>query len=194
MSLHKGLITPVGIASYVHVWEMTKLLNGQMAYNMAILLPKSNEEGIKSIRQAIASAAREKWGDDKKKWPAKLVSPLHDGDAPENQDKPENYRKCFYMNPKTDRQPGVVGPNAKPIMDQDEFYSGCYCRVSVNFFGYDKGGNKGVGVGLNNVMKIKDGPRLDGRKSAESEFDAYKDPDAPDTSEGTTTSDDFLDE
>ena len=42
--------------------------------------------------------------------------------------------------------------------------------VSVTFFGYDVSGNRGVACGLNNIMKFKDGERLGGRSSAESDF------------------------
>ena len=55
-------------------------------------------------------------------------------------------------------------------MDQDEFYSGCICRVSITFFGFDIDGNKGVGASLNNIMKVRDGERLDGATNAEDDF------------------------
>lgn len=55
-------------------------------------------------------------------------------------------------------------------MDEDEIYSGVWAIVSVTFFGYDVSGNRGVACGLNNIMKFKDGERLGGRASAESDF------------------------
>ena len=55
-------------------------------------------------------------------------------------------------------------------MDEDEIYSGMWALVSVTFFGYDVSGNRGVAVGLNNVMKYKDDERLGGRSSADSDF------------------------
>ena len=50
-------------------------------------------------------------------------------------------------------------------------YSGVWAIISVTFYGYDVSGNRGVACGLNNVMKYKDGDRLGGRISAESEFE-----------------------
>ena len=43
--------------------------------------------------------------------------------------------------------------------------------MSVTFYGYDVSGNKGIAVGLNNIMKSKDDERLGGRASAESDFE-----------------------
>lgn len=53
----------------------------------------------------------------------------------------------------------------------DEVYSGCWGRASINFFPFNTNGNKGVGVGLNNIQKLKDDDRLGAaRASAESDF------------------------
>jgi hypothetical protein len=43
----------------------------------------------------------------------------------------------------------------------------------VALYPFDNSGNRGVGVGLNNVMVVEKGPRLDGRKSASEEFAEY---------------------
>lgn len=57
------------------------------------------------------------------------------------------------------------------ILDPDEVYSGCWGRASINFFPFNTNGNKGVGVGLNNIQKLKDDDRLGAaRASAESDF------------------------
>jgi hypothetical protein len=41
-------------------------------------------------------------------------------------------------------------------------------------------GNKGVGIGLQNLMLVGKGPRIDGRKSADAEFKDFQ----PDVREG----------
>ncbi len=172
--MHRNFITPVGRASYAHVWEKAEMPNGEMKYSLSVLFPKDDKEGIGLIKKAIISAATEFFGKDKSKWPKGLDNPLRDGDAKAEEDKKHAlYKDHMYINTSTKNQPGVVGPNAKPLMDQDDFYSGCYCRVSVNFYGYKKAGNVGIGVGLNNVMKVKDGDRLDGRVDAEDEFSKF---------------------
>jgi hypothetical protein len=52
----------------------------------------------------------------------------------------------------------------------EDFYSGCWGAVTLNFFPYDSKGNKGVGAGLNNVIKTRDDERLSGGSSADADF------------------------
>ena len=51
-----------------------------------------------------------------------------------------------------------------------DIYSGMYARVTLHFFGYSNSGKKGVGCGLGNVMKTRDGEALAGTASAASDF------------------------
>ena len=50
-----------------------------------------------------------------------------------------------------------------------DIYSGMYARVTLNFYPYKKG-NVGVGCGLGNVLKTRDGEPLAGTASAASDF------------------------
>jgi hypothetical protein len=189
MAKHKNFVTPVMKTSYTNVFEPKEGLNGKMQYSTALLIDKTDEEGIKEIRQAIMSAAKEKFGEDKAKWPKPLDNPLRDGD-----DKPDlaAYQGCFYMNPKSDYKPQVVGPNLKPIMDEEQFYSGVFCRAQVNFYGYTWGGKSGIGVGLSNLMKVKDGERLDNRENADKAFAAFKTDDEPEEAGADSADDEFF--
>ncbi len=54
--------------------------------------------------------------------------------------------------------------------DHSEVYSGIYALASINFYAYHASGKKGIGIGINNVMKISDGPSLAGKKSANEDF------------------------
>ena len=55
------------------------------------------------------------------------------------------------------------------LLPQD-IYSGMYARVTINFFGYNTAGKRGVGCGLGNVMKTRDGEPLAGGASAAADF------------------------
>lgn len=75
-------------------------------------------------------------------------------------------------------RPGVVDKNKNPIGPEEgnaeEVYPGCICRATVNVysFGLKKGSKgKGVAIGLQNIQKIADGPRLDNRVAAADDFD-----------------------
>lgn len=141
--------------------------NGKYMTN--VLIPKSEKETIKALQQAIETAKKaaivSKWGG---KGPKKIDLPLRDGDDKENGD--EVFKDHFYLNAKSTTRPGIVDKNKNPIVDEEEIYSGVYAYVSVNFFGYDVSGNRGVACGLNNIMKFKDGEHLGGRVSAEADF------------------------
>lgn len=167
-----AVITPEFKASYARVWEPAPSNpddpDSDLVYSVQMIFPK--ETDISDLKAAAEAAMVSKFGADKSTWPKKYRTPFRDGD--EERDAPE-YENAIFMNAKTKNQPGIVDENVQPIMSQDAFYSGCYARASIVFYGYDQKGNKGVGVGLNNLMKTRDGERLDGRRSAEQEFAGF---------------------
>ena len=130
-------------------------------------IPKDEKETVKALEQAIEAAKKSgivsKWGG---KEPKKLDMPLRDGDEKED----EIYEDCVFVNAKSSIRPGIVDKNKAPIVDEDEIYSGVYAIVSVSFYPYDVNGNRGVACSLNNVMKFKDGERLGGKASADTDF------------------------
>jgi len=68
-------------------------------------------------------------------------------------------------------KPQVVGiDNIACELSPSDIYSGMYARVTLRFFGYAAGGKKGIGCGLGNVLKTRDGEALSGNASAESDF------------------------
>ena len=73
--------------------------------------------------------------------------------------------------------PQIVDKYVKPILDRNEVYSGCYARVSLNFYAFNSNGNKGVACGLGNIQKIRDGESLGGRSSAVDDFTTVDDDD-----------------
>lgn len=101
---------------------------------------------------------------------------LRDGDIEiETEDRPKHYAGASFFNASNvKKQPGVVGPDGKPLMEPSRLYSGCYVNLDVNFFPYNhpKGG-KGIGAGFNNIMLVKEGDRLDGQKSADEAFAGF---------------------
>lgn len=156
--------------SYVHLFEKHSFdgnpENGK--YQTVILIPKKEKETVKAIQDIVEKVKTESkhlWGN---KIPADLQMPLRDGD--ERDDDDEAFKGCYYMNAKCSTRPGLVDRDRNPITDEEELYSGVWCICSVAFFGF-KTGAKGVGCGLNNLMKFKDGERLGGRVSADKDFE-----------------------
>ena len=154
--------------SYVYVF--TKDNNDK--YSCSLLIDKNDPqvEELKAAIQAAVSQGAAVLGPGFKLDVSKV---LHDGDEKDD----PNYRGHWYLNAKSKNKPGVVKKNSSgmggkttDITDESEFYSGCYGAASVNFFAFNQGVNKGISCGLNNVLKLGDGPFLGGRSSAESDL------------------------
>ena len=59
--------------------------------------------------------------------------------------------------------PVVVDRRAQPVLDQTLIYSGCYCNVDFNAFGWSHPtGGKGVSLGLRAVQFVRPGDRIGG--------------------------------
>lgn len=159
--------------SYCNVFSPRRNPDGTTGkYSVCVILPKSNTDAVKLFSQAYEAARlagkASKWGG---KIPAKVSLPLHDGD--EERDDPA-FENAWYFNCSSNNAPGVrvkdeLGQIVEALDDGD-FYSGCYGAVTVNLFPYSNNGNNGVGVGLNNVIKLRDGERLSGGRSADADF------------------------
>lgn len=163
--------------SYVHVFEPTAIEEGQTKkYSVAILIPKKDKKLIAKLEAAIKVAAE---AGKAKVFGGKIPTsnfklPLRDGD--EERPDSEEYEGMFFFNASSQTKPGLVDENLDPILNKEDFYSGCYGRASVNFYAFNKAGNKGVAAGLNNLQKLEDGERLAGGGSTpEEDFGADDD-------------------
>lgn len=184
--------------SYVHVFEPRPNDNGEEEkYSCSILIPKEDKETLRKIKAAVDAAVEQgktsKWGG---KVPANLKKPLRDGDEERPDD--EAYAGHYFFNATSKTKPGIAKPIGKgpdgrvkfqEITDSTEVYSGCYAKVSINFYPYDAKGNRGVAAGLNNIVKVQDGEFLGGRSSVEDEF---ADEDFDDVVDISDDDDDFL--
>ena len=156
---------------YAHVFEPVSMNDGDNPkYNISILIPKSDTKTIDKIKKAIEAAkqiGKAKIADKNGKIPSTIKIPLRDGDE-ERSDDPA-YANCYFVNASSTRKPSIVDANLDPIIDKEEFYSGCYGRASINFYAFNVQ-SKGIAAGLNNLQKLEDGERLEGGSSAEDDF------------------------
>ena len=163
--------------SYVNIFKPKDFGNGDPKYSMLVLIPKDDKKTVSKINSAIKAAIEDgissKWGGKK---PSNLRTPLRDGD--EEKEEPE-YEGMYFLNAKSSTRPRVVDKDLTDILDPEEVYSGCWGRVALSFYPYDFNGNRGVGVGLENVQKRKDGEHLGGKRvSADDDFgDGFEDDD-----------------
>lgn len=178
------VITPVFRVSFPHVFipQDPMSAEGKPKYGvMALFSPKefSPEETVLWQKMiALANdASMKKFQKILKDLPPNFKKPFHRGDEKAEYGFTSDQ---IYVNITSHIMPGIVASDGKTkIIDQNSFYPGCYARASVNAFGFDKKGGKGVAFGLNNLMFVKDGERLDNRIEAEKEFEDFSDPNAP---------------
>ncbi|HBS60857.1 MAG TPA: DUF2815 domain-containing protein [Firmicutes bacterium] len=178
--------------SFIALLAPSSIDGGDEKFSAVLMIPKDDKNTIKMVKAGVDAAKEngksKKWGG---KIPPSLDLPLHDGDTEKDLEKYPEFADHYYINAKSTTKPEVVKPIGKgadgkmkfqEITDSTEIYSGCYARVSLNFYPFDKKGNKGVAAGLNSVVKVQDGEFLGGRSSAQDdfanvEFDDYEDDD-----------------
>jgi len=188
------MITNVGTITFPVLFEPKENLSGVLKYSCSLLIPKTDVNGIAKIKAEIAKAVTK--GKDKH-WGGKVpkfkYEALRDGDAELASGDKEGaeYKGMFFLNCSAgdDSPPGVVGPDARPLMDRHSIYSGCQVRLDVRAFPYKSGGNNGIGWWLSNCMLIGDGPRLDGKMNA---VDAFAEFAVNDTSDDDEIDDDSI--
>ncbi len=165
----KAVITPEATAMFVYVWEPREPINegGQAQYAISLLFKKSAD--LTALRNAAKEARVAMFGNKSNG----LKDPFRSADEMETP--VPGYKGGWMITAKSKNKPGIVDADLNPITDQLDFYPGCKCRASVTAFAFDKKGSKGVTFLLNNIQKLKDGTRLDGRKKAEEEFEAVGD-------------------
>lgn len=137
-------------------------------YSVAILIDKTDKATLDKVEKAIQEQLEVFKSKNAGKVPKNFKYPLRDGDE-DREDDPVYAGKMFF-NASSKTKPGIVDENREAIMSNDEFYSGCYGRASVNFYNFSVNGNTGIAVGLNNLQKLEDGERLAGGASAEEDF------------------------
>lgn len=149
--------------SYVHVFQPRKVeQSGKMKYDCCVLIDKDDKQAVQLVEEAIEAAKRlytEKFGKPK----GKLKTVLRDGDEERPDD--ENFENTLFLNASSERKPGVKMLDAGLLvdaLDEEDFYSGCYGAADINFFPYNTSGAMGISCGLNNVLKLEDGPKLSG--------------------------------
>lgn len=164
------VVTGKARLSYLTVFEARAQEGGEPKFSVCVIIPKSDKVTLDKIKFAIDEAKAEgktkKWGG---KVPANLKTPLRDGDE-ERGDK-EEFANSYFFNASSKMKPLLLDEAGNELMDNSDLYSGCYGRVSVNFYAYDVSGSKGVAVGLNAVKKSADGERLSGGGATAKDFD-----------------------
>jgi hypothetical protein len=170
------VITPEARLSYPHIFTPDE----KGKFSAALIFAPGTD--LTAMKKAAIEVAVEKFGKDKA---LKMIQAgqIRIEGGPHHTfrtDKEEEYGEgAVFVNARGTRQPGVVSiypdpvsGKPMPITNPEEIYPGAVVKASLTPYWYDVDGNKGIAWGLNNLQKIRDGDRLDGRIAAEDEFAA----------------------
>lgn len=173
MAKTENIMTPEFRVSFPYVFRPQKAMEAgkDPKFSLVMLFPPGAD--LTALKNAALAAITEKWGADKTKWP-KLRLPFRD----QGEKTQEGYVKgAVFITATSKQKPGLVDQGVQPIIDETQFYAGCYAKATLRAFTYENTGNKGVSFGLQNVQKTRDGESLSGRVNAEKEFAPIADTD-----------------
>jgi hypothetical protein len=182
-----NIVTPKGRILWNALFTPRKAKGSEDSkFEFNLLIPKGSD--VKVLREAAIDAGKEKFAKAFKeaegKWPKGIATPFKPTEGNDKlvaaleaeNIKVEDYP--FYFAARSKDKPGVVGPNGKADgVEPEHVYAGRWARATVQAYGYDKAGNKGVSLGLINVQLLDNDDELvvgGGRVNAESEFEAVE--------------------
>jgi len=170
-----SVITPEFRVCFPHVFVPQAPMQGQAGdpkYKVVAVFPAGTD--LSQLRELAKQACVDKWGADPAKWPQDLKNPFKDGALrAEKYGEPFNEAGSIFINLITKFPPGVVDRSVQPIIDQTQFYGGCYAVAEVHAYAYDNLG-RSVSFGFSNVQKTRDGKAFGGRRDPKDVFAPVK--------------------
>lgn len=154
--------------SYPAIYVAKPFKNNPPKFSCTLLIPKTDTKTYEKMLKCVEAAkliGKEKKTGWKGQIPKVLDINIFDGDVEFAKDKkgPE-YKGHWYISPKNDAKPFVLGLDGEEVLKQADVYAGCYVKGAVQFFPYDNASN-GVGVSLIGLKKVEDGEPFTARKS-----------------------------
>lgn len=188
----KYVLTPMFRVSYPNVFKARMNdLSGKEEYGMVALFEKG--ANLQELEKECLRACVDKLGEGqivkgaphkngsfyfktaKTQMPIRL--PFRDqGDRDGEKGLPAGYTPgAMFINLKSKQRPGLVDQKNQDIIDESQFYAGCFAKAAINAYWYDQKGNKGVSFGLQAVQKVKEGEPLANRVKAQDAFTPIED-------------------
>lgn len=192
----KNILTPRFVGCYVTLAKPRAMEPGKdPEYSIAMLFDRNAD--LTHIRQAIEDAAKTKFGANAPVLlGTRLKTPLKDGNLKMDDDGIIDpiYKDKWVINARSKTRVTVIDPN-KNIIDPNELFSGNIFHAQLRFYPYEYTApgqkaamSRGVGCGLQNLMRIGLGKRIDGRQDAITAFRDF----VPDEVENTDDLDDLF--
>jgi len=154
-------------------------------YSLSILIDKEDHKTLELIKKNYQEAKQEgveKYGQmfankatPLKRQPGTISGILVDCDEDERYMDNKDFKGHYLMSAKSTTAPDVCIISKGTVMKlqpeqiKEEVYSGCYGKITFNFYPYSRTGT-GIACGLSNVLKKKDGEFMGGRVSGATDF------------------------
>lgn len=186
-ALKVKLMTPYFRASFANVFKPRVAFEGQEPkYSVQMLFPKDAD--LKEFKAAVGKVIRDTWGEDKTKWPKNLKLPFKDG----NEKNLDGYKDMTIVDARSKTKPGIVAADGqREIIEESEFYSGCWARATVVVSAFNLDVSKGVNVYLQNIQKWKDDKPFSGKSNAKDDFGAIEELESEEFESQDSEEDDF---
>lgn len=165
MAVTDSVLTPEFRVSFPDVFTPNTFGGGDPKYQLTMLVPKEDKAFIDKLKGLVGAAIKEQWPNKDKR--PELQLPFQDGDSKEY----DGYEGHIAVRTSSKYRPGIVNARRDEIIDESEFYGGCYARAQINAYTWEFGGKSGVSFGLQNVQKLRDGDPFGNRANAAAAFD-----------------------
>ena len=137
---------------------------GVLKYGLRALFPVDADLSV--LKRMVEDKAIDKFGQSYKTQGLRL--PFRD----QGEKGYEGYTPgAVFVNLTAWEKPGLVDADGGPIVDERDFYAGCWARASLQAYPYTATGNKGVGLKMVNVQKLWDDEPLSGEATPEADFE-----------------------
>lgn len=172
--------TPKFRVSFPQVLTPGKPMNegGQEKYSVMMIFDKEAQltKEFAAIKKSVQEEIKSEWPkatkDMMKERYLKVFKPAEKCVRQEDGERyPGCEDGCVVLKAQSNFKPEVIDQKKEAITEENEFYAGCYAIAKVTPKAYDMPTNKGVTLYLGNVMKLAEGERLAGNRSAGSDFE-----------------------
>jgi hypothetical protein len=177
-SYSKKVTTPKFRVGYHSVFNGQVNDQGKRKFDLTMVFEPGQD--LSALEKAVKEAIAEEWGE---KPPKNIKTPFkrHTDEGEDGErycDKmPDLYtddEDAVFVRGSTYNPPGIIDRERNYIMEDSDFYSGCYARATVVAATYElQSGKKGVTLYVNNIQKLDEGDAIGGvRTKAEDDFEA----------------------
>ena len=121
-------------------------------YSLVFVISKNETEAIKKLNDSFDEVIRLNSKFLGNKFNKETIEFLKDGDKLTNDDYLKN---TYYLKLSSKKKPDLVDKDLYPILDINEFYDGCYGRVSMTLYPFNNNDKLGITCELNNIQRLK---------------------------------------